>query len=250
MVSQNTDTLKMPHLWQKNYVTQTCTECVVELPLGKILGIRTKLRRQQMSKKAHWDNVYQNKSPDEVSWYQQEPMLSIEIITSRSPSKEIEIIDVGGGSSTLVDCLLEKDYTHLTVLDLSANALEHSKRRLNDKADLIEWHVEDITKFSAPKRYDVWHDRAVFHFLTDEDDRKKYKDVLSDSVKTGGYVIIAAFAIGSATKCSGLDIVQYDAIKLKNELGENFTLIEQHTENHTTPSDNTQVFGYYLFLKN
>ncbi len=203
-----------------------------------------------INKKSHWENIYQNKSPSEVSWYQDTPTISLELISACSLSNDVEIIDIGGGASTLSDCLLEKGYTHVTVLDLSENALEHSKQRLGEKANLIDWHVEDITQFSAPKRYYIWHDKAVFHFLTDVNDREKYKNVLNASLKTGGYVIIAAFAIGSATKCSGLEIVQYHAIKLKNELGDNFTLVEQGTENHITPAGNTQIFGYYSFLKN
>jgi SAM-dependent methyltransferase len=202
-----------------------------------------------MNKKAHWENVYQHKSPDEVSWYQPTPTLSIELMTSCSSSKEVEFIDVGGGASTFVDTLLEKGYTHLTVLDLSATALEKSKQRLADKADLVEWYVDDITEFKAPKRYDVWHDRAVFHFFTEKHEREKYKAVLNESVKSGGHVIVAAFAIGGATKCSGLDVEQYDTRKLENELGENFTLIEQRNENHITPSGNIQLFGYHLFRK-
>ncbi len=203
-----------------------------------------------MNKKSHWEAIYQNKSPSEVSWYQDTPTISLELISACALSNDVEIIDVGGGASTLSDCLLEKGYTHLTVLDLSENALKHSKQRLGEKATLIDWHVEDITEFSAPKRYDIWHDRAVFHFLTDANDRQKYKNVLNASLKKGGYVIIAAFAIGSATRCSGLEIVQYNAEKLQNELGNGFTLVEQRIENHATPSGNTQVFGYYLFLKN
>lgn len=203
-----------------------------------------------MNKKAHWENIYQNKSPEEVSWYQNAPTISLDLIGACSLTHDAEMIDVGGGASTLVDRLLEKGYKHLTVLDLSENALEHSKKRLGNKATLIEWLVEDITQFSTLKRYDIWHDRAVFHFLTHESDREKYKNVLNRSVKVGGYVMIAAFAMGGATKCSGLDIVQYDAEKLKNELGDNFILIKQCTENHVTPSGNIQNFGYFLFLKN
>ncbi|MDD5227641.1 MAG: class I SAM-dependent methyltransferase [Methylococcales bacterium] len=128
-----------------------------------------------MNKKSHWENIYQNKLPEEVSWYQDVPTISLELISVCSMSNDAVIIDVGGGASTLSDCLLEKGYTHLTVLDLSANALEHSKQRLGDKANLIDWHVDESTQFSASKRYDIWHDRAVFHFLTDENDREKYK---------------------------------------------------------------------------
>ncbi|WP_432744785.1 class I SAM-dependent methyltransferase [Methylobacter sp. G7] len=203
-----------------------------------------------MNRKEHWEAIYKSKSPVEVSWYQQKPTISLELIAKCLLSTADSIIDVGGGSSTLCDNLLERGYNHLTVLDLSANALEHSKQRLGDKASLIEWQVEDVTKFSAPEYYDIWHDRAVFHFLTDESDRKKYKDVLNASVKVGGHIIIAAFSIGGPTKCSGLSIVQYDETKLKTELGKNFTLVQQRAEEHITPTGNAQVFGYYLFVKN
>lgn len=203
-----------------------------------------------MNRKEHWEAIYKSKSPVDVSWYQQEPTISLELIAMCSLSTADSIIDVGGGSATLCDYLLERGYQYLTVLDLSANALEHSKKRLGDKANLIEWQVEDVTNFFAPRQYDIWHDRAVFHFLTDEIDRKKYKDTLNASVKVGGHVIIAAFSIGGPTKCSGLNIVQYDETKLKNELGKNFTLVEQRTEEHMTPTGNAQLFGYFLFVKN
>ena len=203
-----------------------------------------------MNSKEHWEAIYKSKSPVDVSWYQQKPIISLELIAMCSQSTIDSIIDVGGGSATLCDYLLERGYKHVTVLDLSANALEHSKQRLGDKASLIAWQVEDVTKFSAPRHYDIWHDRAVFHFLTEECDRKKYKDVLNASVKAGGHIIIAAFSMGGPTKCSGLNIVQYDETKLKNELGKNFDLLEQRTEKHITPSGNVQLFGYYLFVKN
>ncbi len=202
-----------------------------------------------MNRKEHWEAIYKSKSPVGVSWYQQKPTISLELIALCSLSTADYVIDVGGGASTLCDYLLERGYEHLTVLDLSANALEHSKQRLGNNASLIEWQVEDVTKFSALRYYDIWHDRAVFHFLTDESDRKKYKDVLNASVKVGGHVIIAAFSIGGPTKCSGLNIIQYDETKLKTELGKNFTLVEQRTEEHITPGGNAQIFGYYLFTK-
>lgn len=203
-----------------------------------------------MNSKAHWEAIYKDKLPVEVSWYQQELAISLELIALYSLSTADSIIDVGGGASTLCDDLLEKSYSDLTILDLSANALEHSKQRLGDKANLINWQVEDVTTFSAPELYDIWHDRAVFHFLTEKGDRKKYKDVLNASVKVGGHIIIAAFSIEGSTKCSGLNIVQYDATKLKDELGKNFTLLEQRTEEHITPTGSVQTFGYYLFVKN
>jgi len=133
---------------------------------------------------------------------------------------------------------------------LSANALAHARQRLGDKSTLIEWKVEDVTNFVPTHKYDIWHDRAVFHFLIAKEDREKYKQVLESSIKTGGYVIIAAFLIGGPKKCSGLDIVQYDAAMIKNELGNNFTFIEERYEKHITPAGKEQKFGYYVFTKN
>lgn len=203
-----------------------------------------------MNKKDHWESVYKDKSHLEVSWHQKKPTISLTLIKKIAQNNTDCIIDVGGGASTLSDFLLEEGFNNITVLDLSSNALAHAKQRLGDKSTFIEWKVEDVTNFVSTNKYDIWHDRAVFHFLTTKDDREKYKQVLESSIKTGGCVIIAAFSIGGPKKCSGLDIVQYDAVKLKNELGNNFTLIEERHENHITPAGKEQKFGYYVFTKN
>jgi len=193
-----------------------------------------------MNKKDHWERVYKDKSHLEVSWHQKKPTISLALIKKIAQNNTDCIIDVGGGASTLSDFLLEEGFNNITVLDLSSNALAHAKQRLGDKSTFIEWKVEDVTNFVSTNKYDIWHDRAVFHFLTTKDDREKYKQVLESSIKTGGCVIIAAFSIGGPKKCSGLDIVQYDAVKLKNELGNNFTF----------PAGKEQKFGYYVFIKN
>jgi len=203
-----------------------------------------------MNKKDHWESVYKDKSHLEVSWHQKKPTISLTLIKKIAQNNTDCIIDVGGGASTLSDFLLEEGFNNITVLDLSSNALAHAKQRLGDKSTFIEWKVEDVTNFVSTNKYDIWHDRAVFHFLTTKDDREKYKQVLESSIKTGGCVIIAAFSIGGPKKCSGLDIVQYDAVKLKNELGNNFTFIEERRENHITPAGKEQKFGYYVFTKN
>jgi len=203
-----------------------------------------------LNHKDHWDNIYKDKSPLEVSWYQRKPAISLALIRKLAQDKADYIIDVGGGASTLSDFLLEDGFNHITVLDLSSNALDHARQRLGDKSVLIEWKVEDVTNFVPGCSYDIWHDRAVFHFLTAKEERVKYKQVLESSVKAGGHVIIAAFAIGGPTKCSGLDIVQYDAVKLKDELGKNFTFIEEIYEKHITPTDKEQKFSYFVFTKN
>lgn len=202
-----------------------------------------------MNRKEHWENIYKKDSALDVSWYQKKPSVSLQLITRYSPAHSKLIIDVGGGASTLPDHLLVEGYSNITILDLSSNAFLQSKQRLGNKASLIDWIVCDVTEFKAKHKYDLWHDRAVFHFLTDNDDRKKYQRVLNASVKLGGHIIIAAFSLEGPTQCSGLDIVQYDEKKLGKELGVNFTLIEQLKETHNTPSGKEQVFGYYLFKK-
>jgi SAM-dependent methyltransferase len=200
-----------------------------------------------MNKQTHWDTIYQNKSPNEVSWYQEKPVISLELIKSVALKPEDFLIDVGAGASTLCDYLLAQGYRHLTVLDLSANALAYSRQRLGDKASLIDWQLADITQFLPSQRYHFWHDRAVFHFLIDASEREQYKQVLNASIDAGGYVMIAAFSIGGAKKCSGLDVVQYDAEKLAAELGEQFVFVTERFETHQTPAGNEQAFGYFLF---
>ena len=174
--------------------------------------------------KSHWENVYQDKSPLALSWYQKEPSLSLELIRSAHVSSDEPIIDVGGGASVLVDYLIKDGYTNIAVLDISSIALACAKKRLGDAARKVEWYESNIIQFEAPHPFSLWHDRAVFHFLTSESDRKSYIKALENSLRPGGHLIIAAFAIGGPEKCSGLDIVQYDATRLMAELGESFEL--------------------------
>lgn len=202
-----------------------------------------------MDRKHHWEKVYAAKSPLEVSWYQTEPLLSLQLISNTGISKEAAIIDVGGGSSVLVDHLLQNGYQNISVLDISTKALSHARRRLGQQAEQVNWITADITEFSPPQPYSLWHDRAVFHFLTSEQDQQKYVDVLQHGTKPGAHIIIASFAIGGPEKCSGLDIVQYDADKLCSVLGASFELVEQHSELHITPSNMEQKFNYYRFQK-
>ena len=198
-------------------------------------------------RKSHWENVYNDKSPLEVSWYVKEPVMSLQLIHNTQTALDAPIIDIGGGSSVLVDHLCDDGYINIAVLDISANALAYAQERLGDKASSIEWYEEDITRFDPPHRFALWHDRAVFHFLTDKSDRSKYVNVLKHALEPNGHLIIAAFAIGGPTKCSGLDIVQYDADKLKAELSDDFDLIDMQDEMHTTPSDKEQKFSYFHF---
>lgn len=200
-------------------------------------------------RKQHWEEVYRDKSPLEVSWYQKQPTLSLQLIEHCQLASSQPIIDVGGGASTLVDHLLQRGYSQLAVLDISAGALEVAKQRLAERAESVEWFAADITEFSAPHPFALWHDRAVFHFLTEAGDRQKYITALKHALPPGGYLILAAFAIGGPTMCSGLNIVQYDKARICRELGEEFELIEQDGETHLTPAGKDQLFGYYRFLR-
>ncbi|HKK15451.1 MAG TPA: class I SAM-dependent methyltransferase [Gammaproteobacteria bacterium] len=203
----------------------------------------------KMSRKDLWENIYADKSPTGVSWYQKEPATSLSLIRNLPLERDVNIIDVGGGASTLVDYLLEDGFKNITVLDLSSNALALARKRLGEKADLINWKTEDITSYVPGHDYSLWHDRAVFHFLTEKGDREKYKKVLESSIRNGGFVIIAAFSMDGPRRCSGFDIVQYDAEKLQNELGGSFKLVKELPEKHITPAGKEQLFGYYVFTK-
>ncbi|MBD3609829.1 MAG: class I SAM-dependent methyltransferase [Gammaproteobacteria bacterium] len=202
-----------------------------------------------MSKKEHWEQIYTERKPSQVSWYQSGPYLSLSLIELSHLKPTDSIIDVGGGASTLIDSLLLGGYTNISVLDISSQSLEHAKKRLGDQARQVKWLVSDITEFTPEESYLLWHDRAVFHFLTDAEDRKKYINTMRQSVPAGGHIIIAAFSIGGPEKCSGLEIVQYDADKLKNEFGNKFKLLKTINETHITPNNAEQNFTYYHFLR-
>ncbi|MGV6852416.1 MAG: class I SAM-dependent methyltransferase [bacterium] len=193
----------------------------------------------------HWEQIYASKDENEVSWFQEKPEQSLQLISSLTDSKLAQIIDVGGGASVLVDHLLKSGYYNLSVLDLSANALEKSKQRLGNQAETIDWIVGDITTLDlAENHYDIWHDRAVFHFLTSEEQRNLYVKQVMKSVKPNGYVLIATFGLDGPEKCSGLPIVRYDPDSLHDEFGAQFTLIDHLEELHETPFGTTQQFVY------
>jgi len=200
-------------------------------------------------RKTPWENVYTNRSPLQVSWYQKDPALSLQLIHNTQLALDAAMIDVGGGASTLVDRLCEEAYTNVAVLDVSSSALAHVKARLAEKAQTIEWFEEDVTCFSPPHRFSLWHDRAVFHFLTTKSDRDKYISVLKQALEPDGHLIIMAFAIDGPVKCSGLDIVQYDANKFSTELGRGFELLGTGYEVHLTPSGGEQKFAYFHFKR-
>jgi ubiquinone/menaquinone biosynthesis C-methylase UbiE len=203
-----------------------------------------------MPNKDHWENVYATKPTHGVSWFQEHAECSLELIRRTGVSKDATIIDVGGGASTLVDDLLASGYSSLTVLDLSAAALAAARQRLGPKADAVRWIEADITRVALPwHAYDLWHDRAVFHFLTTVEQRHAYIEKVKHAVKPGGHVIIATFAEDGPTQCSGLPVMRYSADALKAEFGEPFTLKEYAKEDHHTPFGTTQRFVYCYFRK-
>lgn len=183
------------------------------------------------------------------SWHQDEPALSLQLIADAGVSRDAPVIDVGGGASILVDCLIRDRYRDITVLDISGTALAASKKRLGDVAEDIQWREADVTQYEPPHQYALWHDRAVFHFLSDESERQQYRAVLERSLLPGGDVVIATFGLGGPTKCSGLDVVQYDAEKLGAELGAEFRLLNVRDEVHLTPSMKQQQFTYCHFRR-
>ena len=200
-----------------------------------------------MDRRDHWNRVYQTKTPDNVSWYQRRPHVSLALVAASGVGKDAGIIDVGGGASVLVDHLLDLDYTNLAVLDLSGAALDASRSRLGARAAAVEWFEADVTSFEPPHRYALWHDRAVFHFLTDADDRARYVTTLRKALQPNGAVIVATFAPDGPPKCSGLDVVRYDELSISAELGDEFQLREVRRETHVTPGKAEQRFNYFRF---
>ena len=198
-----------------------------------------------MSLKNHWENVYTNKPADEVSWFQPHAEKSLSIIESLKVPKNAQIIDVGGGASHLVDDLLVQGYNNLTVLDLSASALKTAQQRLGEAAKHVRWLVEDVTQLSLPKHsIDLWHDRAVFHFLNTELERHQSVENVLKIVKPGGYVIVSTFAEDGPTECSGLPVQRYSAEGIHDEFGSPFEMLGHLKEAHKTPFGMEQKFVY------
>ena len=199
------------------------------------------------SRQAHWENVYTSKSENEVSWFQDSPAPSLELIARVGATPASAIIDIGGGASRLVDNLIEKGFEDVTVLDLSGAALDSAKRRLGDRAARVHWVVADATIWEPAKAYDIWHDRAALHFLSEENDRAAYIARLKRALKVGGHAIIATFAMDGPEKCSGLPVVRYDAASLGRALGHVFKLVHTRRHEHATPWNSQQAFQFSIF---
>ncbi len=198
-----------------------------------------------MNEREHWDRIYSTRLPEYLSWHRAHLEKSLSLIKEAAPRRNAAIIDVGGGESTLVDDLLAHGYENLTVLDISKTALEIARLRLCERAGKTQWIEADITTAELPSQaYDVWHDRAVFHFLTKAEQRLAYVRQTLRAVKPGGHVIVSTFGPEGPTKCSGLDVVRYDAGALHGEFGTSFNLVESAKELHQTPFGTTQQFLY------
>jgi 2-polyprenyl-3-methyl-5-hydroxy-6-metoxy-1,4-benzoquinol methylase len=202
-------------------------------------------RDSMMVSKQHWERVYQTKAADAVSWYREHLDTSLDLIAEALPDHEAAIIDIGGGEATLVDDLLAQGYRQLTVLDISTAAIEVAKQRLGHQAAQVMWLAADILQASLPEQhFDLWHDRALFHFLTTTEQRAAYVHQLTRALKPGGHVIIATLSLQGPEQCSGLDVLRYDAASLLHALGPRFDLIDSALELHRTPFGTTQSFTY------
>jgi uncharacterized protein YndB with AHSA1/START domain/ubiquinone/menaquinone biosynthesis C-methylase UbiE len=204
----------------------------------------------QTHPKDHWENVYATKAPAEVSWFQEHASLSMKLIREAGVPRDAAIIDAGGGASRLADDLLDGGFANITVLDISGVALSAARARLGERATDVRWIESDLLGAPlAEHAYDLWHDRAVFHFMTSPDDRRAYVRQALRAIRPGGFLVAATFAEDGPTKCSGLSTARYSADELRAELGPEFTLLADEKESHTTPSGNVQRFVYCLFRR-
>ncbi|MGQ0383698.1 MAG: class I SAM-dependent methyltransferase [Gammaproteobacteria bacterium] len=198
-------------------------------------------------RREHWDRVWRSKTPEQLSWFQPVPAVSLEMIAAAGIAKDAGVIDVGGGASMLVDRLLGLGHTNLAVLDIAAAAMRSSRQRLGAGAAAVAWHEADVTRFEPPRRYGLWHDRAVFHFLTGVAERRAYVATLGKALAPRGAVVIASFAPDGPPKCSGLPVMRHDEHSLAAELGDRFQLMEVQRETHRTPWQAEQQFVYCRF---
>jgi SAM-dependent methyltransferase len=198
-------------------------------------------------RQAHWQNVYTTKDEKAVSWFQDRPETSLEFIAAAEARPDSAIVDIGGGASRLVDALLDSGYRDLTVLDLSEAALAASRKRIGPRAASVKWLAADVTTWQPTERYDVWHDRAAFHFLTEENDRQAYVSRLKEALRVGGQAIVGTFALNGPERCSGLPVIRYDTDSLAAVLGLRFRLLASRVEEHRTPWGASQIFQFSRF---
>lgn len=201
-----------------------------------------------MNWREHWEGIYRTKDDTELSWFQSRPSVSLSLIESLRP-KPRRVIDVGGGQSTLAGELLERGVEEVAVLDISASAIERGKERLGLRADRVRWIIGDVLEPQDLGEFDLWHDRAVFHFLTEPEDRRRYVSTARRAVCEGGHAIVATFALTGPEMCSGLPVRRYDAARLASELGRSFQLVGSASESHTTPWGTVQDFTYAVLRR-
>jgi trans-aconitate methyltransferase len=197
----------------------------------------------------HWDTVYGTKAEEAVSWYQETPATSLELLEALPLPSPAALVDVGGGASRLVDALLRRGGFDVTVLDVSEQGLAHARRRLGRRAADVVWTTVDVTRWQPPTQYDVWHDRAVFHFLVDADDRARYRAVLARAVRPAGHVVVATFAPDGPEQCSGLPVVRYGADELHAQLGADWLRVAEHRQVHRTPWGTEQPFSWLVLRR-
>jgi SAM-dependent methyltransferase len=203
----------------------------------------------EASPKDHWEAVYTTEDETDVDWFQDSPVVSLELIEQTRPDKDAAIIDIGGGASRLADALLERGFRRVTVLDISAAALDLSALRLGRRASEVQWIVDDVTVWEPSQRFEIWHDRGAFHFLLDPAGRAGYIARLKQALVPGGHAIIATFAADGPESSTGLPVHRYDGAGLARELGEEFTLVEARHHDHVTPGNSTQRFQFSIFRR-
>ena len=200
-------------------------------------------------RRRHWDGVYSAKAEDEVSWFEESPALSLELIAACGAGPDSAIVDIGGGASRLVDALVDRGFTKVSVLDLSSKALAVAKARLGARGASVQWIAADVTSWKPSGQFDVWHDRATLHFLTEPTDRAAYVEALTAALRPGGCAIIGTFALDGPERCSGLPVVRYDSVALARVLGPAFALAETRLHEHRTPLGAVQRFQFSRFRK-
>lgn len=202
-----------------------------------------------MDRRGHWETVYQTKAETDVSWFQESPKVSLDLIDMLGIAPQTRVIDVGGGASRLVDALLDRGFDGVTVLDISEPALAATKVRLGERAELVNWLAADATQWEPKAAYGLWHDRAAFHFLTEAADRTAYAERVASAVPAGGYVIIATFAPDGPERCSGLPVQRHDAASIGAVLGSDFELVDTRRHDHQTPGGSMQRFQFSTFRR-
>ena len=202
-----------------------------------------------LDRKSHWDNIYATKPLEKVGWYQPKPELSLDLIDKTGLSRSASIIDIGGGDSLLVDHLIELGYTQVTVLDISENAIDRAKKRLGEKAHLVRWMVGDVLDLPGHMKFDIWHDRATFHFFTTPQEIELYTQLASNMVRTGGYLIMGTFSDQGPTTCSGMPISQYSEGAMGRVLSKQFDKIHCYNIDHFTPDNCLQNYTFCYFKR-